>query len=79
VPWPRTPVFDAGKGGSNPVGDAGPEIRNGLGAFLCAARYKPGFGGASLVVAVVPLRLHLKRTHVAHRAAWPLFAALVRE
>ena len=28
------------------VRDAGPEISNGLGAFLRAARSKPGFGGA---------------------------------
>jgi hypothetical protein len=28
------------------MGDAGPEIINGLGAFLYAARFKPGFGQA---------------------------------
>jgi len=51
--------------GLNPVGDADPEITNGLGAFLRAARYKSGFGGAYLLVAVVvPLRLHFKRAHV---------------
>ena len=32
----RGPRSFAKKGGSNPVGDAGPEIRNGLGAFLCS-------------------------------------------
>jgi hypothetical protein len=26
------------------IGDAGPEIANGLGAFLYAARARPGFG-----------------------------------
>jgi hypothetical protein len=29
------------------IRDAGPEIRNGLGAFLCAARSRPDFGQAS--------------------------------
>ncbi len=29
------------------IGDAGPEISNGLGAFLYLARSKPGFGQAS--------------------------------
>jgi hypothetical protein len=28
------------------IGDAGPEITNGLGAFLCVVRSRPGFGGA---------------------------------
>ena len=39
-------AFHAGNGGSNPPGDAGPEIDNGLGALLYVARSKPGFGGA---------------------------------
>ena len=54
MPWPRTPAFHAEKGGSNPVGDADPEITNGLGAFLCAARYRPGFGRASLASQLSP-------------------------
>jgi hypothetical protein len=53
--------FQAFGEGSNPVGDAGPEIRNGLGAFLYAARFKSGFGRAfslgtgSLVAGVAAL------------------------
>ena len=62
---PRT----ARKYRKRPGGDAGPEITNGLGAFLCAARSKCGFGRASLLVAALPLRLHLERPHVAHGAA----------
>jgi len=29
--------------------DAGPEIRNGLGAFSCVARFTPGFGQAFVI------------------------------
>jgi hypothetical protein len=40
----RAPPFQAFGEGSNPVGDAGPEITNGLGAFLYVVRSRPGFG-----------------------------------
>jgi hypothetical protein len=39
----------AGNRGSNLVGVTGPEISDGLGAFLCAARATPGFYPASCV------------------------------
>ena len=38
------------------IGDAGPEITSGLGAFPYGGTTL-GFGGASLLVVVVPLRL----------------------
>jgi hypothetical protein len=45
-PDPRRALpFQAFGEGSNPAGDAGPEITNGLGAFLFEARTTPGFGG----------------------------------
>jgi len=43
----RGPGVSRREGRSNPVGDAGPEIANGLGAFVYAARSKPDFGRAS--------------------------------
>jgi len=40
-----TPVLYAEKEGSNPVGDAGPEITNGLGAFLYVLLPSPASAG----------------------------------
>jgi hypothetical protein len=56
---PRT----ARKYRTRPPGDAGPEIANGLGAFLCAARFKPGFGRAS---SMEPVSEDLLRSDLSH-------------
>jgi hypothetical protein len=49
-----------------PGGDAGPEITNGLGAFLCAMRFKLGFGRAFSFGATA---LFARVAALAHRAA----------
>ena len=55
------------------MGDAGPEITNGLGAFLYALRSKPGFGRS----AVSRLLHDLDRPHVATKPLWTVYDSLV--